>query len=394
MNTSNEINTKTTDSLWLYALLSLMATAGFFYVNIMGAIVEGLVTGLKFSNAQAGMVGSANIYGAAVGTMIAIFIVRHIRWKPALASLLFILLAIDLFSITIQEPILLTIIRACHGFVGGMAVGVTYSVMARTQSPDRAFGMLLLLQFSLGGFGLMFLPALVPLYGAKILFMVLAALTSIALLGMLLLPRSIVHDVVDNTKLLLQVKINKLTASFTLLALFLFQAGNMALASFIIRLGENYKLTLDIISEALGWATWIGALGAVAVIMIGIRYGRMRLLLISMLLTLIGIAGFYWSDNVIIFFAANIGTAITWSFVVPYLFGMASELDKSGRLATTAGFASKLGLASGTIAAGLILQTDDYEMLISMSLVLLAIATVCAVIAAIKVDTKVQTETN
>ncbi|MGB0132232.1 hypothetical protein, partial [Dokdonella sp.] len=52
------------DSLWLYLLFALLATAGFFYINIMSAIVDGLVTGLGFSNTEAGMVGSANIYGA------------------------------------------------------------------------------------------------------------------------------------------------------------------------------------------------------------------------------------------------------------------------------------------------------------------------------------------
>ena len=111
------------ESLWLYALFALLATAGFFYVNIMGAIVDGLVTGLRFSTTQAGMVGAANIYGASVGALVAVFIVRHVRWRVALATLLCILLAIDLASLRIVEPILLTVVRAVHGLAGGMAVG-------------------------------------------------------------------------------------------------------------------------------------------------------------------------------------------------------------------------------------------------------------------------------
>src|SRR3546814_7899330 len=72
------------DRLWLYALLALVATAGFFYVNIMAAIVDGLITGLGFSNAQAGTVGAANIYGASVGSLLAVLLVRRLRWRPAL----------------------------------------------------------------------------------------------------------------------------------------------------------------------------------------------------------------------------------------------------------------------------------------------------------------------
>ena len=163
------------DSLWLYLLFALLATAGFFYINIMSAIVDGLITGLGFSNAEAGLVGSANIYGASVGSLCAVFVVRHVQWKPALGLLFALLMAIDLGSILIHDPTTLTLVRAGHGFIGGMTVGIVYSVMARLNSPDRAFGMLLVLQFGLGGLGVMFLPLLVPLYGAKILFLVLAA---------------------------------------------------------------------------------------------------------------------------------------------------------------------------------------------------------------------------
>ncbi|MEO8161850.1 MAG: hypothetical protein ABI588_10565, partial [Arenimonas sp.] len=86
------------DSLWLYLLFALLATAGFFYVNIMPAIIDGLITGLGFSNAQAGMVGSANIYGASLGSLCAVFIVRRVQWRPALVVLFVLLIAIDLAS--------------------------------------------------------------------------------------------------------------------------------------------------------------------------------------------------------------------------------------------------------------------------------------------------------
>jgi len=116
--------------------------------------------------------------------------------------------------------------------------------------------------------------------------------------------------------------------------------------------------------------------------MMGTRFGRMQPLLVAMLVTLAGIAAFFSSGNQLVFFAANLVTAITWSFVVPYLFGMASALDASGRMATMAGFASKLGLASGTAAAGLILRWGDYHTLIGASFAALALAAVAALVAA------------
>ena len=379
--------TQAADRLWLYALLALVATAGFFYVNIMAAIVDGLVTGLGFSNAQAGTIGAANIYGASVGSFAAVLLVRRIAWRPALFVLLSLLLLLDLGSTLVREPGLLTALRALHGFVGGMAVGVTYSVIARTRSPDRAFGMLLLVQFGLGGLGVMFLPTLVPDYGARILFLSLAALTACALAALAAIPRLEGARATDATAATPRLATPaRVTASLALLALFLFQGGNMALSAFIIRLGEHYALGRDFIGQALGWATWIGAAGAGLVIFMGTRFGRLRPLLVAMLLTLAGTAGFFWSGSQPVFFAANVGTAITWSFVVPYLFGMLSRLDASGRLATLGGFVSKLGLASGPMLAGQLLSNDDFPFLIAIAITALALSMFAMLAAARRID--------
>ncbi len=374
------------DSLWLYALFALLATAGFFYVNIMAAIVDGLITGLGFSNVQAGMVGSANIYGASLGALVSVFIVRHVQWKTALGVLLGLLLVIDLASTSIHVPAVLIPVRALHGFIGGMSVGVVYSVMARLRSPDRAFGMLLVLQFGLGGLGVMFLPSLVPTYGAKILFLVLAGLTAIALVSMLAIPRSIAANNAPRIADALPASYRVLTVVLALLALFLFQAGNMALFAFIIPLGESFALGLAFISRTLAWATWVGVLGAVLVIAMGTKMGRVRPLLAAMTLTVVGVALLAWSHLPLLFFAANAGTAITWAFVVPLLFGMISVLDPSGRLTTLAGFMSGLGLASGPMLAGLVAHTGNYLLLIGVAVALLVLSSVATLSSAQRVD--------
>lgn len=374
------------DSLWLYLLFALLATAGFFYINIMSAIVDGLITGLGFSNTEAGMVGSANIYGASVGSLAAVFIVRHVEWKPMLGILFALLMAIDLGSTLIADPLVLTIVRAGHGFIGGMSVGIVYSVMARLNSPDRAFGMLLVLQFGLGGLGVMFLPLLVPVYGTQILFYVLAALTALALVSMLAIPTALGRNRSKADLAAIPADYRKLTVILALLAIFLFQAGNMSLAAFIIRLGEDASLSRDFIGQALGWATWIGAAGAGLVIFMGTRFGRMRPLIAAFLLTLAGTAGFFWSASQPIFLIANVGTAITWSFVVPYLFGMISRLDPSGRLATLGGFVSKCGLATGPLAGGLLLRSGNFDLLIWFGILVLALSSIAAIFATIQVD--------
>jgi len=383
--------TRPTTPLWVYALLAFIATAGFFYINIMSAIVDGLVTGWGFNNAQAGTVASANIYGASVGALAAALVVKHLRWRTALTVLLGVLMAMDLASIAVRDPTLLAVLRAFHGFAGGMAVGISYAVMARTQSPDRAFGMLLLVQFGLAGLGLMVLPPLVPTHGAQILFLVLVAFSAIALLALPALPRFDDQTEAHDAQRATLTPDGRRIAILALLAMFLFQAGNMALSAFIIGLGERFGLERDFVSSTLGWATWIGALGAVLVIVMGTPRHRLRPLLAAALLSLAGTAAFLRSDSGTVFFIANAGTAITWSFVVPCLFGMVSCIDGSGRLATLAGFASKTGLASGPLLAGWILRSHHDHALIGAAVVLLALATIAALAAAHHLDRQTST---
>lgn len=366
-------------SLWRYAAFAIVATAGFFYINIMSAIVDGLIVGLHFDNAQAGLVGSANIYGASAGSFLAVMIVRRVRWRSTLFWLLLALLAIDLVSTLIRTPPTLAAVRALHGLVGGMIVGVTYSAMARLPSPQRAFGMLLLVQFGLGGLGVMWLPQLVPLYGATILFLTLAALTLVALLILLTLS-----DLPDPRGEILaaDARGNRPAwrpALFLLLAIFLFQAGNMGLSAFILRLGEHYGLARGFVSDTLGWATWIGAAGAVLVMLLDDRFGVRKPTLIAAFTALLGCALFFYSGQPLLFFLGNALGALAWSFVIPYLFGFISRLDASGRLAALGGFASKLGLASGPLAAGLLLRHDDrYATLIALSVLVIGLAMAAA----------------
>ena len=93
-------------------LLSLLATAGLYYVNIMPALVEGLKTGLNFTDAQAGMAGSANVYGAAVGAFCITLVISRIRWRPTAFVLLLLLIGIDLSSMVVTSPHTMIGIRA------------------------------------------------------------------------------------------------------------------------------------------------------------------------------------------------------------------------------------------------------------------------------------------
>jgi predicted MFS family arabinose efflux permease len=349
-------------------LLAFLATAGLFYVNIMPALVAGLIDGLGFTNRQAGFVGSANVYGAACGALIAVFLVRRLPWRRVEVVALSLLLMLDLLSTQVTAATPLIALRFIHGVVGGVSVGIGLAVIARTKIPDRAFGMLLTVQYGAGGLGIMFLPRLAHQFGPKVLFLALAGFTLVTLLMLPFLadypPRDRVAAAIANPG-----GIRRRPLVQTLVAVFLFQAANMGLSAFLFPLARHYGLADTFISNTLGVANWIGALGSIAVIWLAGRYGRTVPIAAVMILSVLGTAAFLKSDLGVLFILANVVTAIGWSFLIPYFFGMCADFDPAGRSATLAGFFSKMGLASGPAAAALLLGRDNYPFLIGVSLI-------------------------
>ena len=367
-------------------LLAFLATAGFFYVNIMPALVDGLKVGLGFTNKQAGLVGSCNVYGAACGSFLIVFLVRRINWKSAAHLLLLGLIGLDLLSMLVKSPFALMSARFLHGFIGGMLVGISFSIFARTTAPDRTFGVLLLVQVFAGGLGVMSLPLLVPRFGTNVLFATLILFSITTLVMLQFLPDYPVKAPALCTPGAAPDKLQLKPLLLALISVFFFQAGNIGLFAFIIGLGKHYGLEVAFVSETLGIANWFATLGAVLVIVISTRFGIFKPILGGMLLTLAGTYVFNYSQVKWIWMAANIGTGITRNFVISHLLGMCARFDRTGQTAVWGGFDSKMGLASGPMLFSFIVGAGNYSALIATALVLLAFATFASLIPAWVLD--------
>ncbi len=354
-------------------LLAFLATAGLFYVNIMPALVDGLIEGLSFSNRQAGFVGSANVYGAALGAFAVVFAIRRVAWRRASYALLLGLLACDLVSMTLTSPLGLIAIRFVHGVVGGALVGIGFAVIARTTEADRTFGYLLTVQFGLGGLGLLYLPGLVPEYGTAVLFLSLVAFSVVTLM---MLP--FLDDYPVNTPSVSagerQSAPRRGLLILALLGTFAFQAANMGIYAYVIGLGRHFGLALDEISNTLGVAAWIAIAGSVLVILLSTRWGRLWPLTLAITLTALGTWALNFSDLPYVYWLANVGVGITWAFVISYLLGMCSAFDSAGQTAALGGFASKMGLASGPMVVALMLGEDHYVRVVNLAAVTLLVS--------------------
>lgn len=369
-------------------LLAFLATAGLFYVNIMPALVDGLIEGLGFSNREAGLVGSANVYGAALGALTAVFLVKSLSWRPTAVLLLLGLIVTDLLSMLLDIPWVMIAVRFIHGCIGGALVGVAFAVIGRTTQADRTFGYLLTVQFGLGGLGLMYLPGLVPEFGVYVLFLSLIVFSVVTLVMVPFLD----DYPVDRAPAPIRAttrrgrRNNRVLLALTLAATFLFQAANMGIYAYIIGMGKFFQLTPAYISSTLGIAAWIAIAGSVAVIILSTRFGLLLPVGGAIVLTVAGTWALHYSDVESIFWIANVGVGITWAFVISYLLGMCSAFDATGQSAALGGFASKMGLASGPMVAALVLDQNKYALVIDLSVLALVVSFVCVIAPARALD--------
>ena len=354
------------DSLLNAFFLSILATAGLFYVNLGGSFLSAFVDGLSIERDAAGFIVSANKYGAAFGGLLAAIFIKKLIWRKSAYTLLFILISIDIISSQIANANLLILIRFIHGSIGGFLVGIGLSVIARTSFPDRVFGMLMVVQYSFGSIGIFTVPRLVDAFGYSAVFFVLITFSIMTLLILPLIPDPKEKEETVGSSEVLSVR-SKALLAICLMSLFLFQASNMGVADFAFELGKDIDLSNNEISNLLTIANIISISGGAFAYLIATRFGRTLPLLLGFTIASLFTYLLNFSENITIYFVANTVTGITWGFVIPYLLGLAATFDRYGQMAALAGFVSKIGLASGPLIGSLLIIDYGFSAIINLA---------------------------
>ncbi|WP_250461207.1 MFS transporter [Microbulbifer litoralis] len=368
-------------------LLAFLSSAGLYYVNIFPVIVDSLMAGAGLSAAQAGEITFANTMGAVIGAFAVSLLVRKIpRWKPAAAGLLACSIAMDLLTISLANLDLLIPLRLVHGMLGGALVGLGFAVIARSGIAGRAYSMVLLVQYTGGALGLGFLPELIAKFGTYVPFYALIAFSSLTLLMLPFLSGYPLPTKQQEHQRPTNIRVAMAPMLITLVSLFCFQFANMALFAFIFDLGKSFALPLPFISQTLFWANLVAIGGAALAAYTGQRLPLALPLAIALLVTLVGLVMFMFSDLKPVFIIANAITGMTWAFCVPYLLTMASRFDTAGQMGAFGGFASKMGLACGPLVAGYFISGGgSYTQLIVIACGMLAVC-LAALPAAARLD--------
>ena len=368
-------------------VLAFLTSAGIMYANVSPVIVSGMIQA-GLDNEQAGFVFSANMYGSAIGAFLIIGLIKKLRWRETSYVLISLLVVIDLLTAWISEPSLIYGLRAVHGLIGGASVGLGFSVIARTSNPERTFAFLIVVQSGLAGFGTALLTPLLDTVGVRIVWL---SLVTFSLLVVLLVPFLDDYPPKDTVQggQVGSMNVPLLTAGLALAAIFLYQAGEMAAFSFMIEIGNHRAFSTSLISGGIALSQWLSVPAAFFVVWWSTRTGRVRPVVLGILATLFSV-GLLLLPGGTAFFMANVLFGICFALTLPYLLGLASELEPTGQMAALGGFASKMGLATGPAVAGLIIGDDQFDRVILLSISLLGLSILAVIYPARSLDGRTQ----
>ena len=165
----------------------------------------------------------------------------------------------------------------------------------------------------------------------------------------------------------------------------------MAAFTYIIEVGLDHAFDFESTSRAVAMGLWVGGPAALLVNWWSIRSGRLIPIVLASSLQIVAVGillipSQYW------FLAANIGFGIFFSIAHPYVLGVASELDNTGKMAALAAFAGALGLATGPLIAAVLVGEGYYDRVIEFSVLALITSLFLVSIPARVLDIKNRTK--
>jgi predicted MFS family arabinose efflux permease len=303
---------------------------------------------------------------ATLGSLIGAALPRLFDRRRGLLLAIAFVCCTDLGSIVAVGVPELSVVRALHGFVSGWIVAVSYAVTAERADFERVMAISLVIQLAEGALGFVLIPPLEAKWGAPAIFIVMAAVTAVALPTALLCGRSAPRQEaglapepsIPVPHILLGIAI--------LVSLLVFQISRLVINSYILDIGRFFRLGSHEVDTILSIASIAAVIGALLASRYGLRFGYTRPILVPALINaLCNVAMVFWGGSAVVFASTNIVGMIALTFMIPYFFGVTSALDRSGRFAAWAAFIAQAGIAVAPwLGARLLQWGDDRELIL------------------------------
>lgn len=332
----------------------VLGVTGSYYFMLAPVLVAGLVEH-GYPDTIAGYVGSAPLAGMFVGSLGTATMLGRVRWRKMAAVAITCLIVGNLASIALLDtPALVATCQFLAGVGGATLLSIALALIGQTPAPDRLLALFMASQMTAGALGVPTLEGVVAHFGAGGLFAAFTAVTLGAAPFIIGLPTGAAAASREHRQASICIaSFLRPGAAMALLTQVAFGAGIMLLWGSAARIGAARGIESAQVAHFLSVALLASILGALCASAIGRRIPVPALLSIGTAIVIIASGVVVGVPGPIAFAVGVALFGFAWNFLPPYQFGIAAELDRTGRLIVLNIALVKLGYASGAAAGGI-----------------------------------------
>ena len=336
---------------------SLLSAAGALLFNVMPAFLGACAEQFQLNDEQVGWLGSAYLGGFALLAASSPFWIGRVCWRRlCLIASICAGAALAASSVGGGYASLL----ACLALTGagcGAIYTVAIAVVAENHNPDRAFAIKLSFEIGLGVLMLFSLPELELSYRA-LSFLLAAVLLALGVGAAMRTPHGPSEHPAELPGGGFSAK--ALAPWVGLFALFLAFGAMTALWAFLERVGPDFGLDSATAARILTVSLLLNGVSALAVAVVGTRFGRALPLAVGMLMTLAGVAALMLRHDLYGYVAGTLLTVGLWNIAFSFQMGLIASADITGKVAVLIPAAVSIGGALGPGIAGTLAEGGSY----------------------------------
>ena len=329
----------------------LVSSIGAMLFNAMPVLLGGLAETRALNESELSAIASAIFFGSLIAVFSAVYWVNRLSWRLVIIVMAIATILISAFLPFIAGHIQLTMLLALLGFVMGALYSPALAALSLSRTPERAFAIAIALQVAVSALVAYSLPVfLTPALGLWAIPCVLMITSILVLLCISWLPERSSDPVEATESGVKAPRKQVLTGILGLMAMCVFYIGLIGAWEFLERIGNSWSLSHEYIGGIIALALIVGAGGALFPMVLGDRFGKVRPVILAIVLLLAAAILLSVQGTALRFAVGAILLNVGWNLAIPFMYASLADADPSGRFVV---FSVSIQMAGAVIGAGI-----------------------------------------